>query len=102
MWLLSTIKTFTYKQAELQKSFKEVKVPKFLDNIDKLYPKNGDYLLGNSLTYADLAYYRMINVIKVMTGEDIGSDRLKGLYQRVAALPRIAHYEKTKPVPEFS
>lgn len=93
---------FPYNQAELRKSFIEEKVPKFLDNIDKLYQKSGgDYLLGNSLSYADLAYYRMINAIKGVVGEDIGSDRLKGLYQRVAALPRIINYEKNKPKTEF-
>ncbi|EDV29623.1 Hematopoietic prostaglandin D synthase [Trichoplax sp. H2] len=89
------------KKAELQKKFKEETVPKFLRNLDRLYESSGgDYLLGNSLTYADLAYYRMIKTVSGLVG-DVSSDRLKSLYQRVAALPKIAHWEETKPKPAF-
>ena len=52
-------------KTRLECEFRDCIMPDFLDRLERYYISNGGhFLLGNDMCYADLAFYRMINVCK--------------------------------------
>ncbi|EDV25288.1 Glutathione S-transferase [Trichoplax sp. H2] len=87
------------KRKEKAQEFLKEKLIPFLDQLEELYKKNGGgpWFCGETFTYADLAYFRMVNnvhdlVMQVPTPHP----HLQENYERTANIPRIAEYQKNK------
>ncbi|CAF1562435.1 unnamed protein product [Adineta steineri] len=91
------------KRLELVKSFYINELPRYLQNVEvlaKQYGNNGPFLVGNNLTWADLAFYEIIEIL-------FKSDRsildnhlfLKQNRAEVEKQPRIAEYLKNRSKP---
>jgi len=95
------------KKAELKKKYIEEQLPEFLNKLEALlvHNKGGDgYFVGDHLTWADLYLVRMNASLTLMVGIPSPFDKtpkLKGLYERVIHLPKIAEYQAKLPVTDF-
>jgi glutathione S-transferase len=83
--------------------FIETRIPKFLDYFEGILarPEPKDYLLGATLTYADLSLFQLIEGLRyafpaTMARIDAGYPLLGALRDRVAARPNIAAYLKSE------
>jgi glutathione S-transferase len=80
-------------------------LPQTLTKIDKFHSSNNDgkgFLVGDKMTWADLHFYVTIEVAThfVPQTAQIVKDqfpRLQQLYERVAAIPKVAEYLKKRP-----
>ncbi|MPZ57800.1 MAG: glutathione S-transferase [Rhizobiales bacterium] len=90
------------KQAALRytEKFHELRAPKFLGYFERVLERNpaGErYLVGRSLTYADLSMFQVVAGLryafpKAMRRWERKTPRLAELHDRVGARPRIAAY----------
>ncbi|EDV21531.1 Glutathione S-transferase 1 [Trichoplax sp. H2] len=88
------------KKTRLECEFRDCIMPDFLDRLERFYIRDGgDFLLGDQLTYADLAFYRMINLCKRYLR--CSHPKLRDLYHKVSSLPNIAKWEQSKPKTRF-
>jgi len=91
------------QKAEAQRrarEFRDSRVPKFLDWFETILTRNPEgpqYLVGNSLTYADLSLFQIVEGLdyafpKLMAR--IGGDypKVRALHDAVASRPNIAAY----------
>jgi glutathione S-transferase len=83
--------------------FIETRIPKFLDYFEGILarPEPKDYLTGDTLTYADLSLFQLVEGLRyafpaTMARIDAGYPLLGALRDRVAARPRVAAYLKSK------
>lgn len=86
---------------ELKRKFEE-KLPVYLGNLEKLLRQNkgGDgYFVGDSLTWADLAFVHLFSWV-ALAGLPVPVDdcpKLKALKERVEAEPRVADWFVRRP-----
>ncbi|XP_077999270.1 S-crystallin SL11-like [Glandiceps talaboti] len=89
------------KKAEAQKAYESEFVPNVLGHLEKILKSNkgGDgYLVTDGLTWADLAFYSQIENNINMNAKVLDNyPKLKALYGRIAALPKIAAWLKKRP-----
>ncbi|RDD46087.1 Hematopoietic prostaglandin D synthase [Trichoplax sp. H2] len=86
------------KRVEKGKVFRDAKLEPFLINLDNLYQKiGGKYFVSDEITYADLAYYRMINNVKPLLADlPTPHPKLKDLYARISENEKLKEWEKNK------
>jgi len=93
------------KKQELIKKFLADELPKHLKNVDglgKLYGNGGAYFVGNKLTFADLFFYAMGEVVLQFDGSSLDNyPWLKQNREEVEKQPRIAEYLKNRPKTAF-
>jgi len=68
--------------------------------VEKHLAKNASgHLVGEELTWADIACYNFLSVLATMTEEDIYSDipMMKALVDRVGNIPNIKKYVESRP-----
>jgi glutathione S-transferase len=82
--------------------FIETRIPKFLDYFEGILarPEPKDYLLGDTLTYADLSLFQLVEGLRyafpaTMARIDAGYPLLGALHDRVASRPNVAAYLKS-------
>jgi glutathione S-transferase len=83
--------------------FIETRIPKFFDYFEGILarPEPKDYLLGDTLAYADLSLFQVIEGLRyafpaALARVDAAYPLLGALRDRVAARPRIKAYLKSK------
>jgi glutathione S-transferase len=84
--------------------FRELRAPKYLGYFERVLERNpaGDkYLVGRSLTYADLSLFQIVAGLryafpKAMRGWEKKTPRLVALHDRVAKRPNITAYLESK------
>ncbi|EDV25758.1 expressed hypothetical protein [Trichoplax adhaerens] len=77
---------------------KEKLIP-FFKQLEETFEKNGGgpWFCGDTFTYADLAFFRLINNVQsLLKDSSIKHPSLYAVYKRVAEIPRIAEYQKNK------
>ena len=77
--------------------FRKARAPKYLDYFEGLLKRNGPYLTGRRLTYADLSLFQIVAGLryafpKAMKKLEADIPRLVELHDRVAARPNIRAY----------
>jgi glutathione S-transferase len=85
-------------------NFRAERLPQFLDYFESILERNphgSQYLVGKSLTYADLSMFQVMAGLRyafprTLTRLSRGYPLLIALSERVAALPRIAAYLASK------
>ena len=95
------------KKQEKIKKYEEEELPRALENIQKqldLNTSNSGYLVGSSITWADMLFAIWMTWIpggvKVTPPLD-KFPKLKALYNRVESHPRIAEWIKNRPFTEL-
>ncbi|XP_050413346.1 probable glutathione S-transferase 5 isoform X2 [Patella vulgata] len=92
------------KKAELMKKFKEEQLPKCFGYIEKTLSENSSgFLVGNQLTWADLALIDLDAMLGNF-GNPINLDKFPKVAahrKQVEALPRISKYLKNRPVTPY-
>lgn len=95
---LSVDETYEHQKtaaAHRAKAFRTSRLPKFTGWIERLLERNGDVIVGNSITYVDLAAFQVFEGLsyafpKAMAKQDL--PRLRGLRDRIAQRPRLTAY----------
>jgi glutathione S-transferase len=89
--------------------FIETRIPKFFDYFEGILgrPEPKDYLTGDTLSYADLSLFQVIEGLRhafpaALARIDAGYPLLGALRDRVAARPRVKAYLKSKRRLPFS
>jgi glutathione S-transferase len=77
--------------------FRKARMPKYLGYFESLLAKNGDWLVGGRLSYADLSLFQMVAGLryafpKAMKRMERTHRRVVALHDRVAERPRIRAY----------
>ncbi len=86
------------RKAEIVKKFTEESGPKYLAIFEKLISKNGTWLYGSKVTYADFVLYNIMGWVKLMAPELTEKyPRVKANVEAVEALPNIAKWLKEQP-----
>ncbi|XP_043273025.1 glutathione S-transferase-like isoform X2 [Venturia canescens] len=78
-------------------------VPFFLDKFEELAKKNGGYLHGGELSYADIFFVGIHDSVVNACGPEIMSGRpsLQALRERVVALPNVKAWIDKRPKNDF-
>jgi glutathione S-transferase len=92
----------TYQQQKIAAraraaAFREARIPKFTSYLESILETNGKYLVGRSLSYADLAAFQVVEGLtyafpNAMRAQKRRIRRLLALRDVVAGRPRIAAY----------
>ncbi|PAV23457.1 glutathione S-transferase [Pyrrhoderma noxium] len=101
------------KEAALEraKDFRENRVPKFFKHFESVLSSNkesgGEWLIGDSITYADLALFHLVDGLLFAFPQVIGAisdnyPKIFDLYHRVKVRPRIEAYLKSTRRSPFS
>lgn len=92
--------------ARRSENFRDERVPKFLGYFERaIGASKGPYLLGRSLTYADLSLFQIVAGLRyafpqLMKRVERSHRRVVALHDKVAARPRIAAYlESERRIP---
>ncbi|GAB1604680.1 S-crystallin SL11-like [Argonauta hians] len=90
------------KKAELTERFRKEILLRYLGNLEKILKQNKDgtgYFVGDSLTWADLQAFHILDITLGDDDEEILKQypKLGGLRQRIGNLPRISSYLQTRP-----
>jgi glutathione S-transferase len=77
--------------------FRENRIPKFLDWFETILKARGDWLAGESWSYADLSLFHLVEGLRFAFPrrmEKVGGDypRVAALHDAVAALPELQDY----------
>ncbi|NVB77634.1 MAG: glutathione S-transferase [Kofleriaceae bacterium] len=91
--------------AHRAKSFRLSRLPKFTGWLERILERNGDVLVGHSITYVDLAAFQVYEGLtyaypKAMAKQKL--PRLRALRDRVAQRPRIIDYLTSDRRPPFN
>merc|ERR1719348_173173 len=88
------------KKAELMRELREDIVPAGLTQLEKkLEERGGQFLVGNQLSWADLALFAFYDIMGSAAHEVLeGYPLLKDLAERIAELPNIANWLTSRPV----
>lgn len=84
--------------ARRAKEFRDARIPKFFDWLEGVLAKSaGKWLVGETLTYADLSAFQVVEGLayafpKTTSAALEARPKLKSLAERVRALPNIAAY----------
>merc|ERR1711970_1265560 len=92
------------KKAEMKKMMESETLPSWLKMMEGLLTKQGgNYFAGSQLTWADIAVYSSISMMKRHIGELNLSDcpSMKRLLETVKNLPNIKKWEETRPDTPF-
>lgn len=106
-FIFSEIAAFHYetnaeaKAAKLEVS-KEL-VPFYVQRLDEQVKKNGGYLVGGKITWADLFFIALLDYLNFMAKYDIieKADNLKALREKVLAEPGIKSWVAKRPNTEM-
>jgi glutathione S-transferase len=79
------------------RAFRAHRIPKFLRYLERILECNGDYLVGNAVSYVDLAAFQVVEGLRFAFPHTLAMldpvlPRLIDLPDRIAARPRIAAY----------
>nr|QNM80587.1 glutathione S-transferase sigma 2 [Daphnia pulex] len=88
------------KQKEILQKFLKETVNPHLEKLEQQLIKNGTgFLVGKSITWADLAYYSFFSPMTERFGDSVmdNSPHLKKLVEHVANIPQIKKYVETRP-----
>lgn len=88
------------KKEELKKEFSTVTAPAFNENLEKLLVANngGDgFFVGSDLTWADLLFLCYYERPMPGPGSFSACPKLRALYDRVMALPKVAKWIEERP-----
>ena len=88
------------KKAELKKAFLAETLPNFLKHMEVTIKANGGkYLVGNDVTWADLAVANTIAALTGMLGSEWQKEApaLKAYVDGINNLPRIKKWIETRP-----
>jgi len=96
-------------KVNIEKKFKEEKMHPFLINFENMIKENGGgdgYVIGDSLTRADLSLVQLVRNYLPMIGQEPsdyvdGYPKLYALVRRVEKDPKIAAWYKKRPMTEF-
>jgi len=89
---------FFAKDEEGQKNHMAVTIPTAFGQLEKrLEARGGQFMVGNSFTFADLHIYGYVNELPDKSIID-GFPKLKSLTDRVANLPNIKAWVESRPV----
>lgn len=87
------------------KQFFADELPKHLKNLDivaKQYGDGGSFFVGNQLTWADLFFYEVSQVLLETDGSCLDDHQwLKQNREHVEGQPKIAEYLRSRPKTEF-
>nr|QIJ45839.1 glutathione S transferase Sigma 5 [Meteorus pulchricornis] len=88
---------------KVKKQTVKTTVPFFMDKFEELAKKNGGYLHGGQLSYADLFFTAIYDSLENACTVDITENRptLKALRARVLDIPRIKVWLEKRPKLEF-
>jgi glutathione S-transferase len=93
------------KKQELTKKFFNEDLPKHLQNLEvlaKLYGNDGPFFVGNNLTWADLLFYEVGEIILPVDGNCFDKNPwLKQNRAEVEKQLKIAEYLKNRPKTEY-
>merc|ERR1711875_123212 len=92
------------KKAEMKKKMEAETLPSWMKMMEGLLTKQGgNYFAGSQLTWADIAVYSSIDMMKNFVGEPDLSDcpNMKKLLKTVKNLPNIKKWEETRPDTPF-
>jgi len=88
------------KKEELKKNLDDVIAPKFFERFTKILKENGNWLVGNSITWADLGLANFIELYMTMLAtRDVLSDFpvIKEYFLRILALPEVKKFRQENP-----
>jgi len=88
------------KAAAAKKQATEVAVPRYLGKFEKILQANGgNFLVGSSLSYADLSLLHFVPYAVVVFEEDVLQNYpvLKKHVEKLASLPKIKEYLDSRP-----
>jgi glutathione S-transferase len=96
-----------FRRAE---EFREVRMPKYLGWLEKIIGRNdakGGWLVGNSVTYADLSAFQIVEGLRyafprAATAALRKTPKLRALADKVAELPRVEGYLASERRIEFN
>jgi prostaglandin-H2 D-isomerase / glutathione transferase len=93
------------KKQEMTKKFLADELPKHLSNIEalaKLYGKQGAFFVGNQMTWSDLFFYQVVQLLFELDSNCLSSyPLLTSNRQEVEKQPKIAEYLKNRPATPF-
>lgn len=75
-------------------------VPYYLERLDTQIERNGGYLVGGSLTWADFTFVGLLDYLTFMMKEDIVEkyENLKQLQKKVEEIPAIKSWIEKRPL----
>lgn len=97
------ISAYAYETNEVAKAEKiniiKDQVPNYLERLDAQVKKNGGYLVGGALTWADLTFVSLLEYFNFMVKSDLIENykNLKQLEQTVNNVPAIKSYLAKRP-----
>lgn len=97
------ISTYAYETNEVAKAEKinviKEHVPNYLERLDAQVKKNGGYLVGGALSWADLTFVSLLEYFNFMMKSDLIENykNLKQLEQTVHNVPAIKSYLAKRP-----
>jgi glutathione S-transferase len=94
------------RKAELKKKYAEEQLPVSFAGLESILKSNkgGDgFFVGDSLTWADLAFLMFVSWSKMSGNETLLDNypKLKALEKRVESVPKVAAWIAKRPVTEF-
>jgi len=85
------------RKAELQAAFKETVLPTILKNIEKLLvSRGGDYLVGGSLSWADIMLYNFCSELPDKNAVE-SFTKISAVVAKVGELPNIKKWVESRP-----
>lgn len=89
------------KQSKYEPLTKEI-IPYYMERLDAQVKKNGGYLVGGKLTWADLTFVAILDYINFMAKFDITEkhENLQALVKKVLELPKIKAWVEKRPKSE--
>ncbi|XP_068085034.1 glutathione S-transferase-like [Anabrus simplex] len=90
-------------KAKKQQTLEKETLPFYLPRLDEQVKDNGGHFVGGKLTWPDIQFAALHDFLGVMAGKPLtdGYPNLKGLYDKVNALPAIKAWIAKRPVTEW-
>lgn len=78
-------------------------VPFVLERLDEQVKRNGGYFVGGKLTWADLHFVSLLDMLNFRSDGDILKNKphLKALEQKVLQLPNIKAWVEKRPKSDY-
>ncbi|XP_067008300.2 glutathione S-transferase [Anabrus simplex] len=91
-------------KAKHKESLEKEKLPYYLSTLEDMVKKNGGYLVGGKVTWADLHFASLNNLFSMLWDKKPITDNyphLKALVDKVENLPKIKEWIDKRPVTEW-
>ncbi|XP_052099380.1 glutathione S-transferase 1-like [Mytilus californianus] len=92
------------KKPDIEKNLMEVIYPRFLGHLEKLLDKNnGEWLVGDKLSVADLAFFDLMNRLTAKKGNSVfeSSLKMKKHLDKVTNIPGVRKWLEKRPVTDM-